>query len=388
MSHNESIDPFHNGFGGVPEPSKEDLRAVKVTLLPLATGAACLDGSPYGFYFVPSLKGSTKWTVSIEGGGWCYNETLCLARSKTALGSSKYWPAESGCGCMNANDAGTGLDTDCNCVYMPYGDGASFSGLRDAPWPVPGSTPPASLVFRGIKNFDASFDYFFAHLGLGNATEFVLTGGSAGGLSTFLHLDRAAERVHAQAPRIKSIRGAPFVGYFLDHDNFVHSSSNYTAWMKYIYHMQNLGESTALSTSCLAAFPDSPWYCFMSPHMQSFISTPFYVFNSKYDSWQLANILQTNWQTKAEQDAVLQYGLDFLKQFSPIQQEGPNGAFITSCICHGCPWSTLVLDSKTPYGHYAAWHNGLIAHPDSILIDSRGPNGNGAITDSQCSKFP
>ena len=31
---------------------------------------ACLDGSPYGFYFSPSQKGSTKWTISINGGGW------------------------------------------------------------------------------------------------------------------------------------------------------------------------------------------------------------------------------------------------------------------------------------------------------------------------------
>ena len=40
-----------------------------------ATHAACLDGSPYGFYFAPSKTGSTKWTVSINGGGW-YREDV------------------------------------------------------------------------------------------------------------------------------------------------------------------------------------------------------------------------------------------------------------------------------------------------------------------------
>jgi hypothetical protein len=34
------------------------------------SGPACLDGTPYGFYFQPSTTGSTKWTVSIDGGGW------------------------------------------------------------------------------------------------------------------------------------------------------------------------------------------------------------------------------------------------------------------------------------------------------------------------------
>ena len=37
-----------------------------------------------------------------------------------------------------------------------------------------------------------------------------------------------------------------------------------------------------------------------------------------------------------------------------------NGAFITSCVCHGCPWPTVTTgisgDAKTSYQHYAAWH--------------------------------
>lgn len=89
--------------------------------------------------------------------------------------------------------------------------------------------------------------------GLTKATEFVLTGGSAGGLSTFLHADRVAARLEAEAPDCKLIRAAPVksyatalpcrcvpfpfgmsphfaaprlrrkmqvVGYFLDHGNF------------------------------------------------------------------------------------------------------------------------------------------------------------------------
>ena len=64
--------------------------------LPLDTEAACLDGSNYGFYYVKSKTNSTKWTISIEGGGWCYNETLCEGRAKTRLGSSKSWAANAG----------------------------------------------------------------------------------------------------------------------------------------------------------------------------------------------------------------------------------------------------------------------------------------------------
>merc|ERR1712032_420780 len=141
-------------------------------------------------------------------------------------------------------------DHDCNCIFMPYGDGASFSGFRAKPWPVPSNSSEV-LYFRGIKNFDATMDWAFAH-GLDKATEFVLTGGSAGGLSTFLHADRIAARLAKEAPNCKHIRAAPNVGYFLDHDNFRHDSNNYTAYMKYIYHMQNLtfGAGGGLMPSC------------------------------------------------------------------------------------------------------------------------------------------
>ena len=65
---------------------------------------------------------------------------------------------------MNALDDGSNIDHTCNCIYMPYGDGASFSGFRKDPWPVPGTNQ--TLMFRGIKNFDATLNYAFENLGL------------------------------------------------------------------------------------------------------------------------------------------------------------------------------------------------------------------------------
>ena len=95
---------------------------VPLTLLPQDKGdesPACLDGSPYGFYFQPSTTGSTKWTVSINGGGWCYDEVDCFCRSKTGLGTSKADGKTGGCSCINPKEDGT-METDCNCIHMPY----------------------------------------------------------------------------------------------------------------------------------------------------------------------------------------------------------------------------------------------------------------------------
>jgi hypothetical protein len=306
---------------------------------------------------------------------------------------------------MNAE--GDGLATDCNCIFMPYGDGASFSGYRAKPWPVPGSN--GTLTFRGIKNFDATMKWALAH-GLDKASEFVLTGHSAGGLSTFLHMDRASTAIKKVNPSIKT-SGAPVVGYFLDHPNFLgtnggepntrtwEGTANYTEKMKYIYGMQNLtfGPDGGLTSACQTAFPENPHYCFMSPHMQKFISTPFYIFNSKFDAWQMGQILQIGCLCKqnvsdpftkchyppatcngTKSKAIAQYGKDFLGDLGPVLGEKKNGAFITSCICHGCDWPHLAVGNKTSYQHYADWHYGR-TKGSSVTIDTRGPNGDGAL---------
>jgi len=386
-----SFDQNHGAFAG----------EAPLTLLPLDTEAACLDGSPYGFYFVPSTTNSTKWTVSIQGGGWCYDEDLCLSRASTRLGSSTKWATTSSCGCMNADV--DGLISDCNCIFMPYCDGASFSGYRESNWPVPNESGK-NLTFRGIKNLDATIQWAFQNTNLAEATEFVLTGGSAGGLSTFLHSDRVAAAIRKGAPHIEKIVAAPVVGYFRDVDNFQHTTgtpntdswvkANYTSWMKYIFAMQNLSFSSdgGLMEACREKHADEPWLCFMSPHMQDVIETPFFVFNSKYDAWQLANEFQSAWTTKAEQDGVLAYGAGFLHDFDPVKADEKNGAFITSCICHGCPWQSptaLSYDGgPSPYAAYGAWYAGKTRGASAIHIDPRLPNGNGTIDDASCSSFP
>ena len=46
----------------------------------------------------------------------------------------------------------------------------------------------------------------------------VFTGGSAGGLTVFLHLDHVAARMKTEAPNARVV-GEPVCGYFLDAGN-------------------------------------------------------------------------------------------------------------------------------------------------------------------------
>lgn len=138
----------------------------------------------------------------------CYDEQDCLCRAGTSLGTNKVHGPTGGCSCINPNEDGT-MVTDCNCIHMPYSDGASFAGFVPGNVSVPGM-PGKSIQFRGIKNLDGVIEFALKN-GMNKATEFVLTGGSAGGLSTFLHADRFAAALPAGA----KAHAAPVVGYFL-----------------------------------------------------------------------------------------------------------------------------------------------------------------------------
>lgn len=50
-----------------------------------------------------------------------------------------------------------------------------------------------------------------------------------------------------------------------------------------IHTMQNLtfGADGGLMQACQIKHLDEPWLCFMSPHMNDVIDTPFFMFNSK-----------------------------------------------------------------------------------------------------------
>ena len=135
---------------------------------------------------------------------------------------------------------------------MWYGDGASFTGFRAAPWPVPGNAS-AQLYFRGARNLDSTLDYLFAQHGLAGAELLVVNGGSAGGLSTFLHLDHIAARMAAQGSSAV-VRGQPVCGYFLDAGNDGSQPLNvtYPLRMKYVFNMQN--STGSLSPECQAVY--------------------------------------------------------------------------------------------------------------------------------------
>lgn len=87
----------------------------------------------------------------------------------------------------------------------------------------------------------------------------------------------------------------------------------------------------------------------MSPHMNKFIKTPFFMFNSRFDAWQMDNDLQVPCHvgeenhtkcSSAEQAAIVQYGADFIDALQPVIDSAPP----KRCIYHILHLSFVQLD--------------------------------------------
>ena len=365
--------------------------------------AKCLDGSPYAFYIWPGT--SSNWSFFINGGGWCLNEDECRVRAGTALGSSKGYNISGAWGPPPDNRNGgpaaytcQGLDPNCTRVFLPYCDGSSFTSSRKQPWPVNG-TDSASLHFGGFANLARTLDVLEARFGLGQARRAVVQGGSAGGLSTFLHVDYVSDRLRAAAAaaaatattaglavtaRTPSTRGPlgrqrglaapspplvvvgrPVAGFFIDELNFDPSIPSYAEDIAYGVAMFNA--TPALSPACKAAHPAEQWRCFMAPYAASHVVQPLFVVQSRFDEFQLMDLLglpcfrgqsfeppfkPANCTTK-ERGAIVGFGADLVAQMQPLLRAKPDtGTWLVSCIQHDV---VCDLDNTTEETAFTSW---------------------------------
>eukprot|EP00755_Sulcionema_specki_P009715 Sspe_Gene.6470::Locus_2179_Transcript_1_2_Confidence_0.800_Length_1410::g.6470::m.6470/K19882/NOTUM; O-palmitoleoyl-L-serine hydrolase len=245
-------------------------------------GAMCLDGTPFGFYYVKAAAPENKddWQIYFQGGGWCYDEVDCYHRSKTTLGSSAQWPNTSLMdGIMSDNCTINPDFCNFNRVHLGYCDGNSFSGDRTDPVVVEGT----KLYFRGKRNILATLTTLM-DMGLRSAKRVLLTGCSAGGLATFLHTDFVHTWLKVNVPTLQVFKSAPISGFFLLHDT-IQGLPVYPIEMQYIF---NLANSTGgLNAQCiLSVLPEDRWKCNFAEYAYAYTQAPIFPLNSALDSWQ------------------------------------------------------------------------------------------------------
>ena len=318
--------------------------------------ARCLDGSPYIFYISPG--DTSEFSIGIQGGGWCLTEELCKERTLTALGSSKGYNISGTWGPTKDNLNGSpvewtcqGLQNNCTRVYLPYCDGSCFTSQNSS-----GDLLKMGLHFRGRSNFERTIDILENRFEFAKAKKVVLYGGSAGGLSTFLHVDYVADRLNAAASRNAPsleytsnavVVGRPVAGFFISEENFNPSIPSYAEQVKYGVQMFN--STLSLNTKCLSTYPGEEWKCWMVHYMAPFVRQRMFIVQSRFDEFQLMKLLglpcfekqsylppfKRSNCTSAENSMIVAFGSRLKKLLMAYLSKKPkNGLWLVSCIQH------------------------------------------------------
>ncbi|KAL6176145.1 hypothetical protein ACLB2K_052781 [Fragaria x ananassa] len=312
---------------------------VGITILQtaVAKGAVCLDGSPPAYHWDKGFgSGLNNWLVHIEGGGWCHNVTNCLGRKNTRLGSSKKMLKEipfSGI-LSNRQSLNPGF-YNWNRIKVRYCDGSSFTG------DVAAVDPATGLYFRGARVFRTVMADLLAK-GMGKAVNAVLSGCSAGGLTSILHCDNFRALFLPSGTKVKCVSDA---GYFIN----VKDISGAQHVQEYFTDIVTThGSAKNLPPSCTSKL--RPDLCFFPQYVVPQIRTPIFYVNAAYDSWQIKNIVvpgvadpHGTWRnckldikncSPTQLKTMQNFRLQFLSAIGDVSNSAVKGMFIDSCYLH------------------------------------------------------
>jgi hypothetical protein len=240
-----------------------------------------------------------------------------------------------------------------------------------------------NLYFRGAANLRAALADFKARFGVTAPAEVVVTGGSAGGLSTTLHVDYIGEFLGAAF-----VAGVPQCGWFPFWDapcadNKGSLMCNATGAFFDTVSLQNA--TGALSAECRAAQrAGEEWRCFMAAVATPYVKAPLFVWQSKFDHFQLSAFLSVDcayeqvynppWKpapvcSANDTAAIFAYGDYFMQQLQPlIDAPGPHRAlYLTSCVLHGMDYNYLTVGDNaagelgtTPMVAFNLWYRAIL----------------------------
>ncbi|RXH92566.1 hypothetical protein DVH24_033462 [Malus domestica] len=373
---------------------KAESHPVALTLVEnaVAKGAVCLDGSAPAYHFDKGFgAGINNWLVHVEGGGWCNTVEDCLDRKSNYRGSSTKMEKTMSFSGVLGNKPKTNPDFyNWNRIKVRYCDGSSFTGDVEA------VDPATNLHFRGARVFRAIIDellakgmknaqnvwpilqtvYFFHPILAADSSLALLSGCSAGGLTSILHCDNFRSLLPV-GTKVKCLADAGRV--CLDHNTF---KAFTVKWLRYMYclslkplYVQVIrGSAKNLPASCtsrmspgLCFFPQNvvpqtrtpiflvnaaydSWQCFFPQNVVPLTRTPIFFVNAAYDWWQIQNILAPDvadpegaWKkcklnikncSPSQLQTMQEFRLQFLKTITGASNSSSHGWFIHSCYAH------------------------------------------------------
>jgi len=157
--------------------------------LPVSSGAACGDGSPYRF-FVNRAPAARDLVMVFEGGGACWDQNACLGVGRLGAANPEGIPVDY----MQTANVAYGLVTPFNArnspqavptqtwnmVFMPYCTGDVHAGSTVAIYDDADPANPRVQYHQGQNNVRLAAQWLHDHWG--SPAQLLLTGYSAGGV--------------------------------------------------------------------------------------------------------------------------------------------------------------------------------------------------------------
>ncbi|XP_078342929.1 uncharacterized protein LOC144628666 [Oculina patagonica] len=333
-------------------------------LLPNASekGAVCLDGSPPGYYLRNGTNlEKSKWIIFFQGGAWCHDIDSCYQRSYTALGSSTCFRRHLHHEGLLSNQIKYNPDFyNWTSVFVAYCDGASFTGDRKKPVKFKNKL----LYFRGRRILDAILDELLRR-GIDKASEIILSGSSAGGISAIIHADYIRARLRRASNA--SFRVLADAGFFVDEPS-INGTNIIRSTFRQIYTLHN--SSKGLNQACLRAQKRKQKFrCFLPQYSLPFVKSPIFLVNSLYDSWQIPYmsnvpcICNLDTCSSTELSYIKKFRKKVLRALRPMFDSKRIAVFADSCFLHSqtCVndlWTKVQIGDVTIAQAFANWYRG------------------------------
>lgn len=260
---------------------------------------------------------------------------------------------------------------DWNHVYVRYCDGGYFTGNHSA----------RGLHFRGAEIVSSVLHDLGRKHGMDKASDIVLSGCSAGGIAVWANVDWASQ--HPAVPKSARFSGFPIEGFYLDDTNWeggpfrghhVDDLGVFAFLKKSVF---ELHRPVVLSSTCLHHHSGSSYKCLIAGEGASFIQSPLFFWQSRFDQDILA--WQPNYgryghdeglclyadgdgfdPADIEEDCANRVGERISKAVQSLWDSKPNIAgFLDACF-HHCPGepSGIYIDGSSPVQAFATWYDG------------------------------
>eukprot|EP01045_Picozoa_sp_COSAG04_P021879 COSAG04_NODE_2394_length_4214_cov_1.506197_5_plen_411_part_00 len=317
-------------------------------------------------YYLRQGAESSKFFVTMEGGGWCTMDgkfgcattDSCYNRSLAYLGSSSldtpstlHW-AEPGKSYLSTDPATNPSFWNWTMVYLRYCDGSSFSGRRTQPIQAAGQQGPRPIYHRGNYILRAIVSELLGSGGLASASHVVVSGDSAGGLATYLHAHQWRELL----PSTADVVALPDSGFFREWRDTEPEgcTATYAEDMQSIFSAANT--SGGLAPACLSAHASAPWECMFAVNAAPHIPVPYFMLQSRYDTWQVGSELGSK-----DESAVNAFGQALAAHVTGAlaQSVAGSGLFLDACSHHTAMgddiWTDVTVDNVTTREAVGLW---------------------------------